>query len=201
MASPSGARGRAAANAAVRQGCRYHVRLPASAKVAAIPYEFRATLGDTGNLRDGRGTRGWLGAGGWSGPRAPRRKALAHGCRADGGPSRGRACLELPGRQHGMPSAQVHFLARHSNVHNLQGNDAPESPLDTYYVCRSMFDVLRFARPRPLMEAHRHESGTRNLRQHSSIDKPTLLNIERGTHDQHRGHARLHRHLDLVATG
>ena len=194
MASPSGARGRAAANAAVRQGCRYHVRLPASAKVAAIPYEFRATLGDTGNLRDGRGARGW------PGHRAPRRKALADGCRADGGPSRRRA-WPTAGRQHGTPSAQVHFLARHSNVHNLQGNDAPESPLDTYYVCRSMFDVLRLARPRPQAKAHRHEPRTRNLRQHSSIDKPTLLNIERGTHDQHRGHARLHRHLDLVATG
>ena len=135
-------------------------------------------------------------------PRLPVSRTVAEltAGQADGSPGRRRA-WPTAGRQHGTPSAQVHFLARHSNVRNLQGNDAPESPLDTYYVCRSMFDVLRLARPRPQAKAHRHESGTRNLRQHSSIDKPTLLNIERGTHDQHRGHARLHRHLDLVATG
>ena len=74
---------------------------------------------------------------------------------ADGGPSRGRACLELPGRQHGMPSAQVHFLARHSNVRNPQGNVVQKSPLDTYYVSRSMFDVLKETSPRRDQGTHR----------------------------------------------
>ena len=74
---------------------------------------------------------------------------------ADGSPGRRRACLELPGRQHGMPSAQVHFLARHSNVRNPQGNVVQKSPLDTYYVSRSMFDVLKETSPRRDQGTHR----------------------------------------------
>ena len=41
--------------AAVTYGCRRPLGLPPSAKVAAVPCEFRATVRDTGNRRDGLG--------------------------------------------------------------------------------------------------------------------------------------------------